>query len=130
MSVTIDWMDARYSVIHTNFVDNWNWSELYNALESAHTLMSHSHRDITLLLDFIGSNKLSATSALFSASDSISAPQEIDRIVIVCDDTVLSKKLQKLMTDIYPHVSTIMVTHTHQEAFECVRSTMEMPALK
>lgn len=129
MSITVDWMDARYSVIHANFVDHWNWSELYTALEACHMLMARSHNDIMLMLDFIGSNKVSATSTLFVASDSMDVPQKITRIVLVTDNQTLGKKMLTLLKDIYPEVGDIILTHSHQSAFECVRSTIEMPAL-
>jgi len=130
MSVTVDWMDARYSVIHANFVDHWNWSELYSALQTAHTLMTRSHQSITLMLDFIGSTKVSATSALFTMAESIDAPEGVHRIVIVADDTIPGDKMVKLMRDIYPSAEKIIIARNHLEAFERVRSTVEMAAVK
>ncbi|MEO1286857.1 MAG: hypothetical protein AAFV93_03750 [Chloroflexota bacterium] len=129
MSVTVDWMDGRYSVIHANFVDHWNWSELYSTLDACHVLMASNHNQITLILDFIGSNKVSATSALFAAKDSIVTPDAIERIVIITDDRPLRKKMVKLMGEIYTNVEEIIATKSHQEAFESVRSTMEMQAI-
>ncbi|MGJ3239532.1 MAG: hypothetical protein ACFE0Q_12555 [Anaerolineae bacterium] len=130
MSVTVDWMDSRYSVIHANFVDQWNWSELYSALETAHTLMTRSSCPITLMLDFIGSTKVSATSALFTIAENIEAPENVYRIVIVCDDATLAPKMDTLLHEIYPLAESIILTNTHQEAFEKVRRTIEMKAVE
>lgn len=130
MSVTVDWMDARYSVIHANFVAHWNWSELYEALNNAHTLMARSHQPITLMLDFIGSTKVSTTSALFTIADHIDAPDGIRKIIIVTDDMTLGEKLHGLLLDIYPNIERVMLTHSHEEAFERVRTTVEMVAAK
>lgn len=130
MSVTVDWMDARYSVIHANFVAHWNWSELYDALNHAHSLMARSHQPITLMLDFIGSTKVSTTSALFTIADHIDPPSGVHKIVIVSDDMDLGEKLHGLLLDIYPNVERVMLTHSHEEAFERVRTTVEMVAAK
>lgn len=130
MPVTVDWMDARYSVIHANFVDNWNWSELYNALQTAHTLMTRSQQTITLMLDFIGSSKVSTTSALFTMAENVNAPENVSRIVIVANDRILGKKMISLLEEIYPFVEKIILTRNHQEAFERVRKTMEMATVE
>lgn len=129
MSVTVDWMDARYSVIHANFVDHWNWSELYSALHTAHTLMTHSQQSITLMLDFIGSSKVSATSALFTMAEHINTPDGINRIVVVADDKVMGEKMLKLLADIYPSAEKIILARNHLEAFERVRKTVEIAAV-
>ncbi len=126
MSVTVDWMDARYSVIHANFVAHWNWSELYDALDKAHALMARSQQPITLMLDFMGSTKVSTTSALFTIADHVDVPDGIHKVVIVTENFDLGEKLHGLMQDIYPNVERVMLTHSHQEAFERVRQTVEM----
>lgn len=130
MSVTVDWMDARYSVIHANFVDHWNWSELYTALQTAHTLMARSQQTITLMLDFIGSTKVTATSALFTIAENIDPPEGVTRIVIVANDKILGGKMVNLLQDIYPSAEKIILTGSHQQAFERVRSTMEMATVE
>ena len=129
MSVTVDWMDARYSVIHVNFVNHWNWSELYSALETAHTLMTRSQCPITLMLDFIGSSKVSTTSALFTMAEHVHAPDNVKQIVIVADEKTIGDKMVTLLRDIYPSAEKIIVASNHQQAFERVRSTVEMAAV-
>lgn len=130
MSVTVDWMDAKYSIIHANFVDHWNWSELYDALDTAHILMTRSQQPITLMLDFIGSHKVSATSALFTIAESIEAPDGVRKIVIVSDNPSLGTKMVELLKDIYPTAEKIILTDSHQQAFERVRTTVEIAAVK
>lgn len=130
MSVTIDWMDARHSIIHANFVDHWNWSELYNALDKAHTLMTRSHQSITLMLDFIGSYKVSATSALFAIAEELHAPQGVRKIVIVSNDPALGDKMLALLKEVYPDAEKIILTDSHQQAFERVRNTVEMAVVE
>lgn len=130
MSVTVDWMDARYSVIHANFVAHWDWSELYNALDTAHTLMARSQHPITLMLDFIGSTKVSTTSALFTIADHIDVPAGMRKIVIVTDVADLGEKLRNVLQDIYPSVDKIVFVNNHQEAFERVRATVEIASAK
>ena len=130
MSVTVDWMDNRYSLIHANFVAQWNWSELYSALTRTHMLTSHSHRPITLLLDFIGSTKASATSTLFTIADHVDDPESVTKIIIITDEAELGEKLHGVLGDIFPDVKQILLTHSHQEAFEKVRKTVEISAVK
>jgi len=129
MSVTIDWMDARYSVVHANFMDNWDWSEWYQALDFAHHLMSNSQRSITLMLDLVGSQKLAATNTLRSIPDDLSAPDNLIRIILITTDDQLGKKMVNIMHDIYPNLDDIILTKNHQSAFENVRSTVEMQAV-
>lgn len=129
MSVTVDWMDASYSVIHANFMDNWGWSEWSNALNDAHKLMAKCQRPITIMLDFLGSHKVANTDTLHSIPKGNLAPDNLVRIVVISADQKLGRKMVKILHDIYPQLDDVVLTQTHQAAFENVRSTVEMPAV-
>ena len=70
--------------------------------------------------------KVSTTSALFTIADHVDVPDGIHKVVIVTENFDLGEKLHGLMQDIYPNVERVMLTHSHQEAFERVRQTIEM----
>lgn len=120
MSFTVDWMDSRYTVIHANFINHWDWGEFYGVLENAHKLMLKSNRHVTLMLDFIGSTKATSTDTLNSIADEITPPHNLVQIVIVSDDA-LGKKMLTLLQRIYPNAHDIHLTDNHQEASELVR---------
>jgi hypothetical protein len=124
MSFTVDWVDSRHTAIHANFIDHWDWSEFYGALENAHKLMLKSNRHITLMLDFIGSKKATSTDALQAIADEMTSPNNLVRIVIVSDDTNLSKKMFALLQRIYPEAHDIHNTDNHQEASELSREVV------
>jgi hypothetical protein len=120
MSFTVDWVDSQHTVIHANFINHWDWSELYGALENAHKLMLKSNRHITLMLDFVGSAKATRTDALFSIADEVIPPANLVRIIIVSDDTVLGEKMSDLLRRFYPDAQAIHNTESHQEASEII----------
>jgi hypothetical protein len=128
MSVTIDWMDSRYSVIHANFVDHWDWGELRQALVKSHNLMTKSSRHVTLMLDFVGSVKASKTDVLISFDD-VQVPQNLTRLVIISDDPMLSRKMEGTLSKIYPEAEEIRSAINHEMAFTMVRQTLEVPAI-
>lgn len=129
MSVTIDWMDSRYTVIHANFIDFWDWGELHHALIKSHNLMTKSSRNVTLMLDFVGSIKASKTDTLISFDD-LQIPSNLVRIVIISDEPLLSRKMESILNAAYKHAEEIRSATTHEEAFSMVRQTLEIPAIK
>lgn len=121
MSFTVDWVDSRHTAIHANFIDLWDWGEFYGALANAHKLMFKSNHHVTLMLDFIGSSKATSTDALQTIADEIIPDSNLVRIVIVSDDTILSRKMSSLLKRIYPDTYDIQSTNNQQEASELVR---------
>jgi hypothetical protein len=128
MSVTIDWMDSRYSVIHANFIDLWDWGDVQNALAKSHNLMTKSSRSVTLMLDFVGSVKATKTDTLTMLAPPIAAPNLV-RIVIISDDPQLSSTMEKAMRRFFPEAKEIESAINHEEAFSMVRQTLEVPAI-
>lgn len=129
MSVTIDWMDSRYSVIYAKFIDHWDWNELEQALQSSHRLMEKSSRSVTLMLDFVGSVKASKTDKLISF-DGLVIPTNLVRHVIISDDPLLGTKMEAILKTIYPKSEDIKSARSQVEAFALVRQTLEIPAVK
>lgn len=128
MSVTIDWMDSRYTVIHANFIDHWDWGELQDALAKSHHLMTKSSRSVTLMLDFVGSIKATKTDSLTMLEPQLS-PSNLVRLVIISDDPLLSRKMESLLRRLYPQAADIQSARNHEEAFSLVRQTLEIPAV-
>ena len=128
MSVTVDWMDSRYSVIHANFIDLWDWNDVQNALAKSHHLMTKSSRSVTLMLDFVGSVKATNTDSLTTLAPPI-APANLVRIVIISDDPKLSSRMETVMRRLYPEAQNIESAVNHEEAFSMVRQTLEEPAI-
>jgi hypothetical protein len=129
MSVTIDWMDSRYTVIHANFIDHWDWGELQNALAKSHHLMTKSSRSVTLMLDFAGSVKATKTDSL-TLLDPPPHPPNLVRLVIISDDPLLARKMEAVLHSLYPNAEDIQIARNHEEAFSLVRQTLEIAAVK
>ena len=129
MSVTIDWMDSRYTVIHANFIDHWDWGELQKALAKAHHLMTKSSHSVTLMLDFVGSIKATKTDSL-TMLEAAPAPPNLVRLVIISDDPRLAQKMEDVLHQFYPHAEDIQSARSHEEAFSLVRQTLEIAAVK
>src|SRR5215213_2494733 len=116
MSVTIDWMDSRYTVIHANFIDHWDWGELQKALAKSHHLMTKSSRNVTLMLDFVGSIKATRTDSL-TMLEAAPAPTNLVRLVIISDDPLLAQKMETVLRRFYPQAEDIQTARNHEEAF-------------
>jgi hypothetical protein len=122
-------MDSRYTVIHANFIDFWDWGELHQALVKSHNLMTKSSRNVTLMLDFVGSTKASKTDTLIDFGE-MQIPSNLVRIVIISDEPLLSRKMESILSAAYTEAEEICSAMSHEEAFSMVRQTLEIPAVK
>ena len=120
MSMNIDWMGHRYRVIHANFIDHWDWSDLHQALQKAQVLSAKSNYQTTLIFDFLGSTKASPNNfALATLNARPSAP--IQRFIIIIDEAPLARSIAEVLRDLYPDAEDILSVSCYEEAFSLVQ---------
>ena len=124
MSVNIDWMGHRYRVIHANFIDHWDWSDLQQALQKAQLLAAKSSYRTTLIFDFLGSTK---ASPLEIVQDSLKLwpASSIRRFIIIGDEALLAQNITELLQSLYPNAEEILSVSCYEEAFSFMQQSVD-----
>jgi hypothetical protein len=120
MSINLNWIGHRYRVIHAHVIDYWDWSDLHQALQKAQVLSSKSNYQTTLIFDFLGSTKASASNF---ALDTLPTPPSspIHRFIIIIDEAPLAGNIAELLRGLYPDAEEILSVSCYEEAFSLVQ---------
>lgn len=108
MSVTVDWMNANYNLVHINFNDDWIWKEFYTALLLAQNLISKSSGEVSFLLDLLGSNLVNSPNAI-PKNLQILPSQKPKRLIIVTEQAHLMTQLYPVIQLLYPNLDEVRI---------------------